>query len=349
MEKIDMKESLAPGNAAQEWPKEGLESPGQCPVCGGQTPSLLHDGMQDHLFHAPGTWRLSRCGDCGAAWLDPRPTPATIGMAYQQYFTHAGETHEHVRSMSPQRRLFLHTATLAASPAWRFLIRPAIRFASILPGLGRLIQAELRYHPRPEPRQRLLDFGCGNGEFLLFARAVGWQVVGIDADAEAVATARSRGLTVRQGGIEALEHNLGRFDGITLSHVIEHVHEPVELLRRCHDLLSPGGWLWLETPNLDSQGHLRYGANWRGLEPPRHLVLFTRESLSLALRKAGFVEPPEEMPWRPLCRPIWRMSECLTDSEDQNLKRHIAEAERRARIDPKVREFISWRVRKSTG
>jgi len=252
-------------HAAQQWPQESLEFPGQCPVCGGTSSSLLHDGMRDRLFGAPGKWRLLRCGDCGAAWLNPRPTPATIGMAYQQYFTHAGGTDTSVRSMSPQRRLFLRAATLAGHSGWSFFLRPLIRSATALPKIGGQIRAELRHIPWPKPGQRLLDFGCGNGEFLLFAQSIGWQVLGIDADAEAVTTARSRGLPVRKGGVEALDEGLGRFDGITLAHVIEHVHDPVELLRRCHDLLAPGGWLWLETPNLDSQGYLRYGrigADW---------------------------------------------------------------------------------------
>lgn len=347
MEKNDMKKLSAEQPDEQEWLQEGLESLEHCPVCGSESRSMLYDGLRDRLYHAPGTWRLLRCGDCGAAYLNPRPTSETIGIVYRGYFTHEEETKKYLKNMSPQRRFFLHATTLADKPGWRFFIRPAIQLASIFPVIGRLIKAELRYLPKPESGQKLLDFGCGNGEFLLFARAMGWQTMGIDADAEAVATARSRGLSVIQGGIEALEEGLGYFDGITLSHVIEHVHDPIELLRRCHALLAPGGWLWLETPNLDSQGHLRYGANWRGLEPPRHLVLFTRKSLAVALRKAGFVDPLEEMPWHPLCRPIWKTSESLAGSKDQNLKEHIAEAERRARIDPEVREFISWRVFKN--
>ncbi len=340
-----MNEMPLSGNPETDWPRGGLESPGKCPVCRGATQSMLHGDIRDRLFDAPGKWRLLRCGDCGAAWLDPRPTPQTIGRAYQQYFTHAGETDAHMRRMTLQRRLFLRTAAHAAHPRMRFLVRLLIRSAAAMPAIGGPIRIELRQVPWPKPGQRLLDFGCGNGEFLLFARAIGWQVTGIDTDAEAVVTARSRGLPVQQGGVEALEKRLGSFDGITLSHVIEHVHDPIDLLRRCHDLLAPGGWLWLETPNLDSQGYVRYGEDWRGLEPPRHLVLFTRASLVQALRNTGFVDV-EEMPWRPLCRRIWEASERLADAMGQELKRLVADAERRARVDPKVREFISWRVRK---
>lgn len=79
-----------------------------------------------------------------------------------------------------------------------------------------------------------------------------------------------------------------RFDVITLNHVIEHVSDPIELLRSCYRLLKLGGQLWLQTPNIDSLGSRRYGRHWRGLEPPRHLVLFDPVSLRSALHQAGF-------------------------------------------------------------
>jgi len=66
------------------------------------------------------------------------------------------------------------------------------------------------------------------------------------------------------------------------------VYDPLETLRRCRELLVPGGRLWLQTPNVDSRGHAVFGAAWRGLEPPRHLVLFSREALADLLGRAGF-------------------------------------------------------------
>jgi hypothetical protein len=70
--------------------------------------------------------------------------------------------------------------------------------------------------------------------------------------------------------------------------VIEHVHDPLALLRSCYHLLRPGAGIYIDTPNIDAIGHRIYGRNWRGLETPRHLVLFGRSSLSRALNQAGF-------------------------------------------------------------
>jgi 2-polyprenyl-3-methyl-5-hydroxy-6-metoxy-1,4-benzoquinol methylase len=86
---------------------------------------------------------------------------------------------------------------------------------------------------------------------------------------------------------------------VTLSHVIEHVHDPVETLRHCCRVLEPGGYLWIETPNVDSAGYATFGRFWRGLEAPRHLVIFNADSLARLLRQVGFdrveVLPPRDV------------------------------------------------------
>lgn len=66
------------------------------------------------------------------------------------------------------------------------------------------------------------------------------------------------------------------------------MHDPVESLQLAFDLLKPNGALWIATPNIDSFGHAYFGLNWRGIEPPRHLVIFNFKSLMLSLKKIGF-------------------------------------------------------------
>jgi 2-polyprenyl-3-methyl-5-hydroxy-6-metoxy-1,4-benzoquinol methylase len=121
------------------------------------------------------------------------------------------------------------------------------------------------------------------------AKSCGWSVFGVDPDEKAIAYGLNHGINVKQGGVEQFDSKENLFDVITINHVIEHVHDPVALLRACYRLLKPSGQLWLETPNIDSLGHRDYKENWRGLEPPRHLVLFNSSSLTKALIDAGFV------------------------------------------------------------
>lgn len=198
----------------------------------------------------------------------------------------------------------------------------------------------------------MLDIGCGNGEFLNIAREMGWQTEGIDMDAKAVEVCRSRGLKVACGSVELLTHEKEKYDVITISHVIEHVHDPLNLLHQIHRLLKPGGLLWLETPNLGSLGYKRYKANWRGLEPPRHLVLFDLVSLTNILHIAGFKSVRQR--WRGMVVfSMFAISEAIErDIAIENASRkgkpklnEIA-AEILEMILPAKREFLTFLARK---
>jgi SAM-dependent methyltransferase len=152
--------------------------------------------------------------------------------------------------------------------------------------LRRIIDFDYRH--LPPGGGTLLDVGCGSGNFLVLAKESGWEALGVEPDSAAVAEARRKGVSVQLGGLESYAGQEGRFDVITMHHVIEHFHDPLGALRDCHRLLKPGGILWLVTPNIDSFGHARFGRLWRGLEVPRHLVLFNERSLFQALECAGF-------------------------------------------------------------
>lgn len=283
-------------NESAQWPPDQLEAVPECPLCGGGSGrELWHGEMTDRVFGiAPGAWSLYRCLGCGSGWLDPRPDEASLPRAYAGYFTH-DEIRERVivRRRGVLRR-WIHDALNGYMNHRYGTRRPNAWVAGrwlawLMPPLRAAVDATCRHLP-PAPRGgRLLDVGCGNGAFLRLAREMGWQVTGLDFDPDAVARAQSSGFEAVCGGVEALDAVSGDYDVITLSHVIEHVRDPNDTLVRLHRLLKPGGTLWLETPNLDSLGHLLYGRNWRGLESPRHMVLFNQSSLRSALSKAGFV------------------------------------------------------------
>jgi SAM-dependent methyltransferase len=77
-------------------------------------------------------------------------------------------------------------------------------------------------------------------------------------------------------------------DVVTLNHVIEHAADPIDLLRECGKRLRPQtGRLIITTPNLKSLGHWWFKNYWRGLEVPRHLVLFSRAALKECIERAG--------------------------------------------------------------
>lgn len=290
----------------QDWPASGLESVPACPVCAHTVRHLLHGQLVDRAFQAaPGRWQLWQCARCGSAWLDPRPDRLTIALAYRQYYTHQAPVPAPAPGLAGRLRQALAQGYLCQrfglldQPAWTV----GAWLARCLLPVRLSLDHQFRHLPSPTgPRPRVLDVGCGAGEFLARARRCGWQAQGVEPDPQAVARCRSQGLDVIQGDIAALGDTASRFDLITLSHVIEHVHDPRWVLQQCHRLLRPGGTLWLETPNLLARGHALFGPHWRGLETPRHLVLFNPASLQQALASTGFGEvtwlaTPDSLAW----------------------------------------------------
>jgi SAM-dependent methyltransferase len=273
-----------------EWPAGGLEAVASCPVCGSTERRPFFDGLRDRAFRtAPGSWTLVRCPDCRSAYLDPRPTPETIELAYRSYYTHGTGTPPPVG----QLRRGLANDYLRAR--WGYDQEPTVPGGRLIPRLapsrGALVDREIRHLPAT-PAGQLLDVGCGSGAFLAQMAELGWRAQGIDPDPTAVASAREAGLDVRQATLADLDtaEHAEAFDAVTLSHVIEHLHDPGDDLRRIGALLRPGGLLWIATPNLKALGLRRFGQDWLGLDPPRHLVLFTRTSLEMLVRDAG-LEP----------------------------------------------------------
>ena len=278
-----------------EWPEEGKEILRSCPVCSGFERSVLHPELTDRIFFcAPGVWSMYRCDDCRCGYLDPRPTPQAIGLAYAEYYTHAAPQEEVFLSSSTfigRRLAFLRNGYLNVRFP-RLGLTPShplgFRFLKYCPETHALAERDVRHLPAPSPGAKLLDIGCGSGAFVRRALSMGYLAEGLEFDAQAVNAAIGAGLPVHEGSLPNTGLAEGSYDVVTLSQVIEHLHDPIAALLEIHRLLKPGGWFWLATPNMDAPGHIQFGPDWRGLEPPRHLVLFSAKALALALERTGF-------------------------------------------------------------
>jgi 2-polyprenyl-3-methyl-5-hydroxy-6-metoxy-1,4-benzoquinol methylase len=276
-----------------EWPEGELEHLGHCPLCGAKERRLLHQGLTDILFYcAPGCWSLHQCQHCDAAYVDPRPSIISMHLAYKNYYTHAPLMELSNVNMPLAQRI--RRALGNGYRNWQYgtSFKPStilgVVAAYLYLDLKNSIDISYRYLPRAGAGKRVLDVGFGGGVFLENALALGWDVAGADTDPVTVKNANSRGLNARQGGIEVFSDQLESFDYITISHVIEHVHDPVATLRLAYKLLKPGGRLWLDTPNIDSFGYENFHEDWLGIDAPRHLVIFGWHSMRLALKISGF-------------------------------------------------------------
>jgi 2-polyprenyl-3-methyl-5-hydroxy-6-metoxy-1,4-benzoquinol methylase len=263
-----------------------------CYLCG-STGQLIHQGQSDRLFSALGSWSSRQCPEpgCRLVWLDPMPLSQDIFKAYRRYYTH--EEDSDTASSGPAHRAwravkFAHWANHYGYDCRQGWMASCLaRLLCALPLKRAKVNHEIRYL-EAIPGGRLLDVGCGNGVWLQKMQELGWRVEGLDFDEAAVQTARGRGLAVRCGPIEAHHFSDASFHAVTLNHVIEHVPDPLMTLKECWRVLKPGGRLMVGTPNSASMTHRLFGQDWRGLEPPRHLHLFSPPALLRLIESAGF-------------------------------------------------------------
>jgi SAM-dependent methyltransferase len=224
-----------------------------CPLCGSTQARTLFAGP-DRLQGLPGEFRLLRCGECGLMRL------AQIPDDLDQFYP---------ASYRP------HQARSDSLAGWR--------------GRGLAKKADLVRRAFPSGG-RLLDVGCGSGEFLaLFQDDPRWSLHGLEPSPQAGRLARDlTGSPVTIATLQDARLPAGSFDVVTMWHVLEHLPYPLPALTRAKRLLRPGGLLVLCCPVADSCQARLFGSYWSGFDLPRHLVTFSRPSLDRALRAAGF-------------------------------------------------------------
>lgn len=143
------------------------------------------------------------------------------------------------------------------------------------------------YLPYFEGFSRVLDIGCGHGEFLQLLQAHGHEAVGIDIDPAMVATCQQLGLTAYEGDAGAwLAGQQAQFDAIFSSNVIEHLdaQQVQTWIRQAYGALRPGGMLLIGTPNPESL-IVQFHEFWRD---PTHVRLYSRQLVEFFFADAGF-------------------------------------------------------------
>ncbi|MFD0934452.1 class I SAM-dependent methyltransferase, partial [Methylobacterium trifolii] len=156
--------------------------------------------------------------------------------------------------------------------------------------------------PKLVPGARVVDFGCGSGEFLAAARARGCEAIGVEPGRDYAAYAR------KQHGVEVLDDAedgrfpAGHFDVISTHHVLEHLRDPADVMERLARWLKPDGVLYAAVPNMAATG-----------KPPHerfhfaHVHGFVRDTLDLTARRAGMV--PDTAYWREDTTVVYRKTD----------------------------------------
>jgi SAM-dependent methyltransferase len=144
---------------------------------------------------------------------------------------------------------------------------------------------------KPPAQCRLVDVGCSRGDFVGFARELGFAAEGVEPAPHIAAEARAAGLDVKTGLLEDQSYPDASFDCVTFFEVIEHLPTPLALLAECRRVLRPGGVVLLSTGNGESWTARVLKGRWdyfRIEQDPGHVSFFNPRSLALVAGRAGF-------------------------------------------------------------
>ncbi|WP_291530522.1 class I SAM-dependent methyltransferase [Bacteroides sp. UBA939] len=231
-----------------------------CPVCGG---THIERAMTciDH-YTSGEVFYLCCCQDCGFLFTQDFPIEAEIGRYYEtpDYISHTDTKKGFVNRVYHWVRAYM------------------------LKRKARLVENEAHCQTG-----RLLDIGTGTGYFSDIMQRRGWEVEAVEKSMQARAFAKECfGLDVKPD--TALQDFApGRFDVITLWHVMEHLEHLNETWDTLNTLLTEKGMLIVALPNCSSYDAKKYGAHWAAYDVPRHLWHFTPGTVQKLSSKHGFI------------------------------------------------------------
>ena len=231
-----------------------------CPICASRLGPPILTG-HDRVLPVPGEFAVRECSTCGLGVTEPRLDGKALGQHYPDAY-------------------------------WSYR-PPTGRLRSLVAASRRL---RTSYHVRFGPMRellaggpkRVLDIGCGRGDLAAWFTRRGWDVKGLDISAVAVQAATELGVDAIESTIANAPWPNGTFDVVIVNHTLEHLDDPLDALRRCEELLRPGGRLIVAVPDWGSRQRKLFGSRWYHLDLPRHLQHFDIRSLEGAVRRAGF-------------------------------------------------------------
>ena len=251
-----------------------IETP--CPKCEGAGKRIVFVG-KDHLHKLPGDYKVVECGDCGMWFLNPRPEDEELAGLYPaDYSPHVMPADYRVSDEMAGR--------LAQDFGYEHLDRPLPRWRLLEP----LDRARFKWKagvgllPDFVDEGAVLDIGAASGSRLLELRALGWtKLHGIELVPAAAERARSLGLDVRCGSVEQTLDSFPdqSLDVIVTNMVLEHLHDPFEIVRQISRKLKPGGQFLFSTITRDSLDAKMFKHYWAGFDLPRHLVYLRDEDI----------------------------------------------------------------------
>jgi 2-polyprenyl-3-methyl-5-hydroxy-6-metoxy-1,4-benzoquinol methylase len=226
-----------------------------CSLCGKKNNYRLFIA-NDWRFNPQKKFQVVKCRNCGLIYINPRPKQEEIGNFYPE------------------------------ESYWGCLGQNERSKKEILENYGEIYQLVKDCKPRPG---RVLDVGCGSGELLSLLKKDGWQCFGVEINPKAASYVKKLWqIDVKNKELKKNDFPAKNFDVIVLSHVLEHLPDPIQTLKIVRTALKDDGTLVIAVPNIRSINAKIFRSYWYALDVPRHLLHFNSETLQKMLRRAGF-------------------------------------------------------------
>ena len=266
---------------------------------------------RDRLHNLPGEFTVVKCRSCGLMRTNPRPTPDTIGFYYpNDYGPYQGTE---------------------------------VTVAKTATGFKQWLRSFLRLDSKGIPRiaaGNLLEIGCATGTYMEQMRREGWGVEGIEFSHSAAKFARKKGLAVQVATVESAQAPTQPVDVIAAWMVLEHLHEPVNALRKLLTWVKPNGYLIASVPDAGSVLHQPFAEKRYDLHLPNHLYHFTPSTIAQVLDKAGW--RLTRIFWQRNCNTLLMSSEYLARDNGWTRVEHGVKWLRTAKKAGKLRILLGW-------
>lgn len=230
-------------------------------------------------------------------------TPQAHMFDYRLYHYYRCPNCQHVTTypIPDKQTTAQHYAGKFISGNYQILREASHEYAQVYADYIRVLRRQLLRHGPGFDGLRALDIGCFTGGFLQMLQAHGVDVYGLELQGEAVAIANEHlpGRVV-QADIDTADLPNKTFDIVSLLAVVEHVSNPIRLLRRSAELLRSGGFMIVQTPNSGSFLARAMRGLWPLYAPVEHIHLFSRQSLERALNNVGMQGIVYEPHWKRL-------------------------------------------------
>ena len=236
--------------------KHDLEKILACPICKNKSIEFYLKAIDHNL--SGDYFSISQCRECGFRFTNPRPKEKTIGSYYKS---------EGYVSHNSTKRGFINKVYHIVR-AYQFR-----RKHKEIVGL------------KKTKEKKLLDIGCGTGGFLEYMKKNGWGVEGVETDQEARRLAQEKGDLNVYDSVE--NESLGKYDVITMWHVLEHVYDLDNFFKKIKTLLKKNGVLVVAVPNSNSYDAAYYGEKWFAYDLPIHASHFRKNDIENISIKYG--------------------------------------------------------------